>query len=209
MRKKTVKPIDVQRMAIIAEQGIGGIRLSKEETRWLANEGFDELICSQTIDAAKKEQLPAELFNKALGTFFPPTMDAPESSLHVRLKNGLLGLINLPKTWNPGSIAFAWRSAKDRQHRLAFTHKEDLVTAHIEMVSRADEKTDISVRCNDPSGNPVPAIEIELLRSGRCIESVSADSSGPVTIRNVEKGPMQLCIHCAQGHRITLDMKID
>lgn len=212
MNKKTKRKIDPETMAIIAEHGIDKIHLSKDQINWLSSEGFEELRQLRQLKPAEKyEPLPSKLHNTALDKYFPFQQDNQTSNvpLHLKCVNGILEIIQSPKSWTTGSSAFSWRSSDISQRQLTFKHVDKKVIAHIELLSHQDDTTDISVRCNDCLGNPLPCMEIELLRSGRCIESVSSNETGPVTIKNVKKGSMQLCIHTAQGSEIKLDIRVD
>lgn len=212
MNKKTGRRIDPETMGIIAEHGIGKIHLSKEQIAWLNAEGYEELqLLKKMKSAGEYEPLPSKLHNTALEKFFPFQQDAKTENvpLHIKCINGILELIESPKAWAAGSPAFSYRSVDTIHKPLTFKHVTQKGTAHIELQSRHDDTTDISVRCNDCSGNPLPCIEVELLRSGRCIESVSSSDPGPVTIKSVKKGSMQLCIHTDQGPEIKLDIRVD
>lgn len=212
MNKKEKNKIDPETIAIIAECGIDKIGLSRDQIAWLSAEGFDELKQVKKLKPASEyEPLPSYLHNKALDTFFPfqQTAEIGDVPLHIKFQHGILELIGYPKTWTTGSPAFSWRDTDLSQRQLTFKHIEQKVTTHIELLSRHDDTTDISVRCNDSSGNQLPCIEVELLRSGRCIESISSSDIGPVTIKNVKKGSMQLCVHTAEGQEIKLDIRVD
>lgn len=212
MNKKANRRIDPETMGIIAENGIGKLRLSKEQIAWLNAEGYKELeILKKVKHPEEYEPLPSKLHQAAVERFFSFQQDAQISPvpLHIKCINGILELIELPQTWVIGSPAFSYRSSNDNQKQLTFRHVAQKVTAHIELLSRSSDTTDISVRCNDCSGNPLPCFEVELLRSGRCIESVSSSDPGPITIKNVSKGTMQLCIHTSQGPEIKLDIRVD
>jgi hypothetical protein len=210
MRKKTLQKIDPEKMGFIAEHGVKKSNLTKQQWKWLGSDGFSDLKELQNLKSPQEyEPLPERLTNTALETFFPIRQDSEDEPLHIQCINGIMELLKVPDTWVSGSPAFSWRSTGCEERRVAFTHKEDPVTAHIELVSNSDSTTDISVICNDPSGQQFPKIDVELLRNGRCIESVSANENGPVTIRNISKGPLQLAIYYSQGNCITLNVRID
>ena len=209
MIDKKGKPISPEKLGQLAEKGVGNVHLSKDEWTWLNNEGYTAIEQLKLIKQSEMKPLPEHLLNQALDSFFTPSTTPAPLPLHVRCINGILELIELPTTWNSGSPAFSWRSEKTDEKRLSFHHTEQQVTAHIEMQAHMDETTDISVRCFDPKGAPVSVMEIELLRGGRCEESISSSESGPLTINNVKKGPMQLCIHAAKSTCITIDIRVD
>lgn len=208
MIDKKGKPISPEKLGKIAEKGVKSVHLSKDEWIWLNNEGYAAIEQLKKIEQSEMK-LPDHLLNRAVDSFFAISSSPASLPLHVRLINGILELIELPTTWNSGSPAFSWRSEKTDEKRLSFHHTEQHVTAHIEMQAHMDETTDISVRCFDPTGTPVSVMEVELLRGGRCEESISSSESGPLTINNVKKGPMQLCIHAAENTCINIDIRVD
>lgn len=210
MRKKVIKKVDPEKMGVIAEHGVKNQHLSKEQWKWLRNVGLRELKDLKNLKRPEEyDPVSARLINTALETFFPVQENSVKEPIHIRCINGIIELIKLPDSCVSGSPAFSWRDNSSRDRRVAFTHKEDPVTVHIELSSNANDTTDISVICNDVSGKQFTIVEVELYRDGRCIESVSATENGAVTIRNVAKGPLQLSIHCSQGNCITLNMKVD
>ncbi len=212
MNKKAGRKIDPETMGMIAEIGIGKLRLSKEQIAWLNAEGYKELeILKKVKHPEEYDSLPSKLHYAAVESFFPFQQDAEVSPvpLHIKCINGILELIELPQTWVIGSPAFSYRSSDASKKQLTFRHVAKKITAHIELLSRPGDTTDISVRCNDCAGNPLHCFEVELLRSGRCIESVSSSDPGPLTIKNVTKGAMQLCIHNSYGPEIKLDIRVD
>jgi hypothetical protein len=191
MRKKGTQKIDPEKMGLIAEHGVKNQHLSKEQWKWLRDDGFRELKELKNLKCPEEyDPVPSRLINTALETFFPVQEISTKEPIHIRCINGLIELIRLPDSCISGSPAFSWRDNNSKDRRVAFTHKEDPITAHIELSSNANDTTDISVICSDVSGKQFPSVEVELLRDGRCIESVSANENGPV--------------NC-----ITLNMKVD
>jgi hypothetical protein len=209
MRKKNNKPINAEKLSSIAEHGIGKLHLSNKEWRWLEQEGYEELLHLKNLQPLLNEQLPINLLNTALEKFFPYNTAEISTPLHIRCIKGIMELIELPPEWTSGSPAFAWRDAQEKEKRLAFQHHEKDSTVHIELVSNLNETIDISVRCNDDAGSPILPMTVDLICEGRCVESVSTNDKGPLTIKNVERGPMQLCVHSTQGACIKIDLRVD
>lgn len=202
------KRIPPQKMGRISEQGTCKPPLSKAEWRWLNEEGYEELKQLMLLNRSPMHPLPDRLEKRAANRFFPLQALSP-APLHIRCAQGLLELLERPLDWKTGSEAFAWRNDFENKRRLTLKHTHEKITAHIELVSHSDDSTDITVRCNDPSGKPVETMDIELMKNGRCIESVNASAGGTVNIRNIAAGSMQLRIYSSLGTCITLDLRVD
>jgi len=202
-RKKYKKQeISPERMAILAEQGLKAVKLTKEEKQYLLNGGLKELY--DIYDFAEKTipPLESEAVNAIMNRFF-----CEHPKLWIRITKKIIDKVSLPEDWYMGSPAFAHRGMKAKN--ISFHKKVEKLIVHLEIVQNDGRLAEIHVRLTDNEGNYLSSIEAELFKGGRCIETISTLKNNTITFSSLEMDDYILRISDSKDEITSIAIKIE
>ena len=170
-------------MAALAEKGLKSVYLSKTEKESLLN-NMDDIygifdFLDQDIPALK-----SEVISKIMNTIVPKHKNNSHCGILLSIKENIIEILSNLAQWQPNSSVFATRASEP--NTISMHKKYGKLTIHMEIVRRDESLVDINVKLADNSKRNHCPFEVELVKSGRCIETINTTQENIVSFFAVE-----------------------
>lgn len=206
--EKSIKEIDSEKIALIAEKGMKAAKLSKKE-KLLLNFHLNEFYCIKKFlnkDIMPLEEDEVEKFMQKF-SFTKEICQDSLSNLWLRLKEKSICLVQLPNGWNTWSPQFAHRSSDNDS--VSFYKKIGFITVHLEIIRKQSRLADINVTICDDSNKEPAIFEVSLFKGERCMETAGIVKNKKVSLSSIRVGSYELRISDSKGELTSISVKME
>ena len=197
-------------VGLIAENGICSLKRKAAITRALLDGGLDEVNAVKKMKTAIIAGPGLQEVESLVARYFPFIDKAKECQPSLWLKLKTLGseTVDIFDGWLAGSPAFAYRSSEN--HQSVSFHKElGRKSVHLEVIRRDERLADLRVSLIDNSSRDQTTFEVELIKDGNCLESVSMKTASVASISSIETGDYELRLSDNKGELTSLRIRME
>jgi hypothetical protein len=211
MTKKAKSELTPEMIGKLAEKGIKSLMLSRKQKQELLTSGLEEIYALHDLQKQNIQPLEDVEVDALMEQFFKPTLkhiETPKDIIWVKLFEKTAKLLDCSPGWLQGSPAFALRG--EAQRPSVTIHKEiGRLTLHLELINRADRLADIRLCLTDDSKRDKTSFEAELIKSERCIESITATPGEYFMLSRIELGEYTLRVRDTHGEIVSFQIRMD
>jgi len=209
-RNRESKPVDAEKMALLAQKGPHAVRLSKREYDYLFHEGgLDEIDAIRRVLDQPREPLDEQLARRIVHEL----PDAPQRhpTLSIRLLEQVKASIeSLSPGLVPGSPAFAFRGEQQRDADTVCVHRRvGNRTVHLRIRCTEPDSIDIDIKVRDSHDRHAGMLEVSLYRNGSCVDSISSSHDDHLTLRRIRPGDYTLHVSDAEAEITIFNLRLE
>ena len=197
-------------VGLIAEKGIRSLKCKAGITRALLDGGLDEVYAVKKMKTAVIAAPGLQEVESLVARYFPFINKAKEYQPSLWLKLKTLGseTVDAFDGWLVGSPVFAYRSSGN--HQSVSFHKDlGRKSVHLEVIRRDERLADLRVSLTDDSNREQTTFEVELIKDGKCVESVSLKTAAVASISSIEIGDYELRLSDNKGELTSLRIRME
>jgi hypothetical protein len=211
MIKKDKYKLTPEMIGKLAERGIKALRLSRKQKQELLTSGLEEIYALHDLQKQNIPLLEDAEVDVLMERYFKPTLKHAETrrdAIWVKLLEKTVKIFDFGPGWAQGSPAFALRG--EAQRPSVTMHKEiGRLTLHLELINRADRLADIRLCLTDDSKRDKTSFEAELLKSERCVESITAKAGEYFVLSRIELGEYTIRVRDTHGEIASFQIRMD
>ena len=211
MTNKNKTELPPETIALLAEKGMRAARLSKKQKQTFLQTGFSEFYAVQKAHKTAEPPLSEPEVDRLMDRFFKPASGRAPTALSlvwIKMLDKAVKIIECDGCWTPGSPVFAVRG-EVAQPAVAMHKEIGRLTLHLELISRANRLADIKLCLSDSASRDKTSFEAQLLKNGRCVESLSARTGECFVLSRIESGEYQLRVNDNHGEVASFLIRMD
>lgn len=210
-RKKNVTEISVEKMALLAEQGLKKARLTRDEKLALVENGLDEFYNIRACIRTPTPPADPKLIEKVMTSLFPKKETGASGpsliDISILLTSATLEVIRHVFDWQLESPAFAQRG--DDPGAVSFFREAGKYTVHFQIVKDDQKRASINVRLTGKLYQELSTFEVSLFQNDQCIESVHVTRNPVASFASIVPGDYVVKVSSKKNEILSVAVRIE